>query len=202
VEAVKKQVIEWATAAQTLRGETESGDRHFVATWPGGAILAAADGLGHGAEAALAAKLAVGTVERFARQPLTEIVERCHQDLRQTRGVALSLARWDAQEQSLSWVGVGNVEGLLVSATDETRQGRQRLLLRSGAVGVRMPQLQSSTVAAPSGSLLIFVTDGISGSFDQGLDRLGRPQIVADRILASHSLGTDDALVLVARFPE
>ena len=192
--------MEWAAAARPLRGETESGDRHLVATWPGGAILAAADGLGHGAEAALAARLALGTVERFARQPLTEIVERCHETLRQTRGVALSLARWDAQDQTLSWVGVGNVEALLVCGADESRKGRERLLLRSGAVGVRMPALLSSTVAVPAGSLLIFVTDGIAGDFDRGLDRLGRPQVVADRILASHSLDTDDALVLVARF--
>ena len=194
--------MEWATAGRTLRGETESGDRHLVTTWPGGALLAAADGLGHGAEAALAARLALETVERFARQPLTEIVERCHETLRKTRGVALSLARWDAQDQSLSWVGVGNVEGLLVCGADESRRARERLLLRSGAVGVRMPPLLPSTVAVPAGSMLIFVTDGIAGAFDQGLDRMGRPQVVADRILASHSLGTDDALVLVARFSE
>ncbi|HKB07093.1 MAG TPA: SpoIIE family protein phosphatase [Candidatus Polarisedimenticolia bacterium] len=199
---MKSLTMEWATAARTLRGETESGDRHLVTTWPGGAILAAADGLGHGAEAALAARLALGTVERCARQPLTEIVERCHETLRQTRGVAMSLARWEAHDQSLSWMGVGNVEGLLVCGAGESRKRYERLLLRSGAVGIRMPPLLSSTVTVPAGSLLIFVTDGIADSFDQGLDRLGRPQMVADRILASHSLGTDDALVLVARFSE
>jgi len=197
---VKKPVMEWATAAKTLRGEKESGDQHVVLTWPGGALLAAADGLGHGAEAALAARLAVGTVERYAHEPLAEIVERCHQTLRRTRGVALSMARWESRERSLSWIGVGNVEGLLVFGTEGVRPGRERLLLRSGAVGVRMPPLQSSTVAVPAGSLLIFVTDGISGRFEQGLDRLGQPQFLADRILAGHSLGTDDALVLVARF--
>ncbi len=191
--------IEWAAAAWTLRGESDSGDRHLVTTWTDGALLAAVDGLGHGAEAARAADLAVRTVERYAREPLTEIVERCHQSLLRTRGVALSLARWDRKERSVTWVGVGNVEGVLLHAGSGTQADRLRLLLRSGTVGVRLPALQASKAPAPFAGLLIFATDGIAGGFDQGLGAAGRPQVLADQILARYSRGTDDAMVLVAR---
>jgi hypothetical protein len=191
--------IEWAAAARALRGESDSGDRHLVTTWPDGALLAAVDGLGHGAEAARAADLAVRTVERYAREPLTEIVERCHRSLLRTRGVALSLARWEGKERSVTWIGVGNVEGVLLHPGSGTHANRQRLLLRGGAVGVRLPALQALKTSVPFAGLLIFATDGIAGGFDQGLDASGRPQVLADQILARHSRATDDAMVLVAR---
>jgi len=95
---------------------------------------------------------------------------------------------------------VGNVEGLLQQAEPGSRPGRERLLLRVGVVGVRLPVLQASRVAVPGAGLLIFTTDGIANGFDQLLDSRIRPQPLADQILARHSKRTDDALVLVACF--
>jgi len=200
MEAMRDGLVEWAVAERPRAGETESGDRCVVKTLPDGALLAAVDGLGHGAEAALAADLAVRTVEHHADQPLIEIVERCHQSLIRTRGVALSLSRWDARRRSLTWVGVGNVEGLLIQAGAKVRPNPERLLLRGGAVGVRLPPLQTSRIGVPGTGLLVFATDGITNGFDQGLDARSPAQSLADQIMARHCRGTDDALVLVARF--
>ena len=50
------------------------------------------------------------------------------------------------------------------------------------------------------GDTLIFVTDGIRSGFAKGLSTSDPPQLMADRILAEHSKGSDDALVLVARY--
>jgi hypothetical protein len=50
--------VDYGVAARPLRGELESGDLHVVIPRPRGAIVAVADGLGHGYEAALAAKVA------------------------------------------------------------------------------------------------------------------------------------------------
>ena len=191
--------MEWGAATRMLPGETESGDRHLVMSLQDGALLAAVDGLGHGREAALAADLAVRTMQSHAGLRLIEIVERCHQNLLRSRGVALSLARWDAGQGSVSWVGVGNVEGLLLQAGPGGRPGAERLLQRVGAVGVRLPTLRTSSIAVPGAGLLIFATDGIATGFDRDIDARTGPQALADRILARHSKGTDDALVLVAR---
>ena len=51
--------LEWGTAGRPISGETESGDQYVVHSWPGGALLAVIDGLGHGPGDPLAAKEAV-----------------------------------------------------------------------------------------------------------------------------------------------
>ena len=196
---MKGELIDWGMASRAIAGETESGDRCLVKPLENGALLAAADGLGHGAEAALAADLAIRTVEAQARRPLLEIVGACHRALLRTRGAALSLALWNAARREVTWIGVGNVEGLLLKNGDGTRPERERLVLRRGVVGDRLPALQISIVAVPRQGLLVFATDGIGDGYDQGLETRAAPQAQADGILARHSREADDALVLVAR---
>ena len=196
---MKGELIDWGMASRAIEGETESGDRCLVKPLENGALLAAADGLGHGAEAALAADLAVRTVEARARRPLLEIVEACHRALLRTRGAALSLALWNAERREVTWIGVGNVEGILLKNGDGKRPERERLVLRRGVVGDRLPALQVSLVAVPRQGLLVFATDGIGDGFEQGLETRAAPQSQADGILARYSRDADDALVLVAR---
>jgi serine/threonine protein phosphatase PrpC len=50
------------------------------------------------------------------------------------------------------------------------------------------------------GDTLILVTDGVHNNFSDGVSVSDRPQLIADRILAEFSKGSDDALVLVARY--
>ncbi|HEV8702673.1 MAG TPA: SpoIIE family protein phosphatase [Candidatus Polarisedimenticolia bacterium] len=199
MEAMKGDLIDWGVAARALAGETESGDRCLVKRMGDGALLAVADGLGHGAEAAMAAELAIRTVEAHALRPLTEIVEACHRVLLRTRGAALSLAHWNAERRDLTWVGVGNVEGLLLKEGSGSRPDRERLVLRHGVVGDRLPALQASTVPVPGEGILILATDGIADGFDQSVEMRAAAQPQADGILARHSRDADDALVLVAR---
>jgi len=199
MEVIKEASVDWSVASRARVGEEQSGDRCVVAVQADGALLAVADGLGHGAQAALAADLAVRTAESCAAESLTEIVKRCHQSLLRTRGVALSMARWNARDRVMSWIGVGNVEGLFLQMHGRGSPSSDRLVLRGGVVGVRLPALQISSVEVKGAGLLIFATDGITGGFDEGLDLSGQPQPLADRILAKHALENDDATVLVAR---
>ncbi len=199
METLKQTPLAWSAASRARDGEKESGDRCVVTAQTDGALLAVADGLGHGAEAALAADLAVRTVERYAGDPLIEIVKRCHQSLLRTRGVALSLARWDAKDRVLTWIGVGNVEGVLLHANGGATLASHRLVLRGGVVGVRLPALLVTPVVVAGTGLLVLATDGIEGGFDKGLFLSGRPEPLAAQILARHSRNTDDAMVLVAR---
>ncbi len=199
MEALKRTPLAWSVAGRARAGEKESGDRFVVTAQADAALLAVADGLGHGAEAALAADLAVRTVERCAADPLIEIVKRCHQSLLRTRGVALSLARWEARDRVLTWIGVGNVEGLLLHANGRSAPASDHLVLRSGVVGARLPALLVTPVVVAGPGLLVLATDGIAGGFDKELVLSGRPEPMADQILARHSRSADDAMVLVAR---
>lgn len=192
------EALEWSVAAAVMPGETESGDRHVFCPFSDGVLVAVIDGLGHGAEAATAAAVAAGVLERHAGDPVTRLVERCHDALRSTRGVALSLAAITAREHVMTWAGVGNVEGVL--RRGQPGSADERLLLRSGVVGSHLPPLQASTVAIRRDDLLVFMTDGVTQDVARTLPVRGTLQAIASAALASGNKGIDDALVLLLRY--
>src|SRR4029077_2530979 len=101
-----------------------------------------------------------------------------------------------------TWLGVGNVEGLLLHGDGPARPGpgRAALVTRGGIVGSELPRLHPVVLPIAPGDTLIFATDGIREGFADGLSLEAPPQHLADQILARHGKGTDDALVLVARY--
>src|SRR5437667_461770 len=83
----------------------------------------------------------------------------------------------------------------------EMESGDPHLVTRGGIVGgTTLPPLRPDVVSIARGDLLIFATDGIRGGFTEGLPTDATPQQLADEILARYGKGTDDALVLVARY--
>ena len=193
-------LLEWAVAALTLPGQAQSGDLHGVVTSPASVLAAVVDGLGHGPEAALAARLAVDTLRRFSGLPVASLLERCHRALKGTRGAVMSLASLDSETETMTWSGVGDVEGLLLRADAQARPNCEALVARGGVVGYQLPAPRVSTLPIARGDMLIFATDGIRGGFGQGLTPSTPPQAMADHILRHHGRGTDDALVLVVRY--
>ena len=201
METVSTGLIDWAVAELVLPGQTESGDRYLVTPTPDGALVAVVDGLGHGAEAADAAKAALRSLERHAHEPILPLIRNCHRSLAGTRGVVLSVAVFDARGETMTWVGVGNVEGVLLRAQATTILGRESLLLRGGVVGVHLPALAAAIIPVTRGDVLILATDGIRSDFVvRPLPADDGPQQLADDILAKWGTRTDDALVLVARY--
>lgn len=193
-------LIEWGIATYTLPSQTESGDRPIVCPLNSGALIGAVDGLGHGRDAAAAADLAVDTLTENAEQSLIALFKLCHAQLRETRGVVMSLALINAVDSAMTWMGVGNVEGVILRAAATAGPRLESLLLRGGVVGDQLPPLYASIVPITRGDTVIFATDGIQRSFVDSLTPHDSSQQLADRILAHHSKGSDDALVLVARF--
>src|SRR2546422_10869871 len=117
-------LIDWGVATTTLAGEPESGDLSLVKPVATGVLVGVVDGLGHGAEAATAARTAVAVLNRHADESLPQLVKACHQALVGTRGVAMSLAVFGRAARSLTWLGVGNVEGVLLAADRAARPMR------------------------------------------------------------------------------
>jgi len=200
MEAMTTQVIEWGVASVAMPGQSQSGDRYVVHPCPNGVMVAAIDGIGHGQEAARAADLAATILAKHVQESMIGIINCCHAQLRETRGVVLSLAVINAVEGDLTWMGVGNVEGVVVRAAASANPRQESLLLRGGVLGHQLPSLYASIIPIARGDTLILVTDGIHSNFADGLNVSDRPQLIADRILAEYSKGSDDALVLVARY--
>jgi serine/threonine protein phosphatase PrpC len=196
----QNRIIEWGVAAAAFPGQSESGDHSLVKFLPDGALVAVVDGIGHGQEAAVAAKAALGTLEAHAQEHVIPLFGHCHRALGPTRGVAMSLAAFNAEQGSMTWLGVGNVNGILLRPDLTIHVLKGSLLLRAGIVGRDLPPLKAAVLPIKRGDMLIFVTDGVRKDFEKPLLRRGKPQEVADRILAENGTGTDDALVLVARY--
>jgi serine phosphatase RsbU (regulator of sigma subunit) len=175
---------------------------YVIRPFAGGSLVGVADGLGHGPAAAAASRLCGEVLEEHAEEPLTAIISRCHERLRGTRGVALSLASFNLRDGTLTWLSVGNVGAVLLRRAGSPGPRRDFLLLRSGVLGGRLPRLSAKTVPIAPGDTLILATDGVRANFSQGLEPDGSSQEIAERILRQHATRTDDALVVVARLLE
>jgi serine/threonine protein phosphatase PrpC len=195
-----KDLIEWGVAMLALPGQTESGDRYVVKPGSNNVLVAAVDGLGHGAEAAAAAKIAVEQLESYAHETVISLVNRCHIELKKTRGVVMTLASFNGQDSTMTWLGVGDVEGILFHADAQANPRREAVMQRGGVVGYQLPSLGATVIPVMPGDLLIFATDGVNGGFADNLNLSDHPQQIADDILAKFNKGTDDALVLVSRY--
>ena len=198
METLSRPLLELGIASCTLPGQDKCGDQYVVAPFDGGVLVAVMDGVGHGAEAARAARVTEEILKRSPSEALAFLIKRCHEGLRGTRGVVASFAAFNHAEKIMSWVGVGNVQGTLLSM--DTVSWPRTLLRSVGTLGHQLAPVFPSTLPIKSGDTLIFTTDGIREDFNQRLNLKQSPQQLADDILARHARQTDDALVLVGRY--
>lgn len=189
-------MIEWARVGHPLPGESTSGDLGVVLPFDGGVLVGVIDGLGHGKDANKAAERAQQTLATHPADPLDQLVERCHESLRDTRGVVLSLAAFRAQG-TMQWLGVGNVEALLVRAGSDQAEA---IPSRGGTVGYLLPKLMVTTLPVRHGDTLVLATDGIRHGFKQEVRSTRSPQEIAERIVEHWARQTDDCCAVVARY--
>jgi negative regulator of sigma-B (phosphoserine phosphatase) len=193
-------LIEWGVAMQAFSGQADSGDGYLVEAHPDGVLVVAVDGLGHGPKAAMVAEATVAALKGHARESVELLLKRCHRELRGTRGVVMSLAAFSAREETMTWVGVGNVTGLLLRADQKAERPREALLPRGGVVGYHLPSLYPVVHPIYRGDVLVFATDGLRSNFIEGVVLGDSPQQIADHLLKAYGRGTDDAVVLAARY--
>ena len=191
--------LHWAASSQPLKGETVSGDISVVVPFPGGILIAVVDALGHGPEAAFAAKVAATTLDHYAGTPVVLLARRCHEMLVKTRGVVAGLVSVDLRSSTLSWISIGNVEGLLVRSDPNAH--RESILQAGGVLGYKFPRISAGDgVPLAPGDRLVLATDGVREEFLEAAFVDDPPTRAADSLLRRYSKGTDDALVLVAEF--
>jgi serine phosphatase RsbU (regulator of sigma subunit) len=194
----RSPIIEWGWAGRAL--EDVSGDLHVVVQFDDGAVVVLLDGLGHGHEAAQAARAAAPVIEAHAREPVLQILQHCHEALYKTRGAAMSIASFDARDDSMNWAGVGNVDGILVRAQQNSQVRDEAISTRGGVVGYRLPPLRAERLSLSRGDTLVMATDGIQSTFTARMPIAFTPQELAETILMRYGKPTDDAHVVVARY--
>ncbi len=177
-------------------GEEACGDAWSVRNNADGLGLMVVDGLGHGPLAATAAHVAVRVYEAAA-EISPQLIERMHQALRPTRGAAASIAYLPRGGDSLFFIGVGNVAGVIVSG-DETR----RMVSYNGTLGHALKQVRPFTYPAKGSVLIVLASDGLGTNWSldayPGL-RHRRPSLIAGVLYRDFNRGRDDVTVLVAK---
>ena len=183
-------------------GEDICGDGWAVASTER-ALLGVADGLGHGPDAAAAAR---------AELMPGRLLDLAHQRARSTRGAAVAFAALQqhaappgplqlpgsTHARALQFAGVGNIAACVVRAD----LPRKPLISHSGIVGHNLRKVQEVGGELERGDLLIMHSDGLSTQWDltayPGLFAR-HPALIAAVLYRDFCRGTDDITVLVAR---
>jgi anti-sigma regulatory factor (Ser/Thr protein kinase) len=178
-------------------GELACGDAWTLVNTPKGVLVCVVDGLGHGPDAAAAARLAVEQVEQLAAKDvsLRETIEAVHLALRPTRGAAMALASLHKREPVCTFCGIGNISACLV------HQGQTRSMVsHNGIMGHQLRKVQELTYPMHEDALCIVHTDGIATRWRledyPGLER-SNAALIAGVLYRDYARGRDDATVVV-----
>ncbi|HET6436577.1 MAG TPA: SpoIIE family protein phosphatase [Anaeromyxobacter sp.] len=192
-----RQALEVGAVSVPYPGEMVRGDGWAVVAGEGRLLAMVADGIGHGPQAAAAARLAEGILVGEWRRSPGEILTAAHAALRPTRGAALAVTEVVPGRHRVRFAGLGNV-----TARIEDR-GQSRLLVSlPGTAGHEARTVREFEYPWPAHALLVMHTDGLATRW--GLDQYPGvatrlPGLAAGLLYRDHRRGKDDVTVLVAR---
>lgn len=155
-----------------------------------------ADGLGHGANARIAAEAARSSVAAQLSLDVQTLFARCDEEIRETRGVTMGLCVLSPAARTLTFAGVGNIRARHLGETPH------HFSCSYGIIGAGFKSLFVETASFQPGDRLILSTDGIPENFTPPFEENGgqSAQQWADGILSTSKLPTDDAGVLVCEW--
>ncbi len=174
-----------------MAGMEECGDG-WVVTRQG--VVAVIDGLGHGPEAAVAARRAEASAASGHDDP-RRAIEAMHIALRGTRGAVAMVARMDQAQVRFS--GVGNIAAALIGTEKVTS-----LHSSWGVVGGNVTPPKEHAAPWQAGDVLLMNTDGLSHTVQAFAARRLRyvdPTLASAIVLRDASSKLDDQTVLVVR---
>ncbi|MBZ5494402.1 MAG: SpoIIE family protein phosphatase [Acidobacteriia bacterium] len=193
----RKSSVEIAGLVSPITGETASGDNLAWEINGDRCMVIAADGLGHGIQAAEAADEAVRVFRAHSSESPASLISRVHDALKKTRGAAAAIAEVRPLAGTLTYAGVGNISGSILSSTLS-----RSLVSHNGTLGHVMARVQEFKVEWPKDGVLVMHSDGLQSRWDlsryPGL--LGRqPALIAGVLLRDFRRERDDASVLVLK---
>ncbi|MGZ5200058.1 MAG: SpoIIE family protein phosphatase [Telluria sp.] len=183
--------------ALPLAGEEACGDSWAVGCHERGATLLAADGLGHGPDAARASQAAIEALARHREAGPADLMNRMHESLRITRGAAAAVADIDCARDEIRFAGIGNIGAWAFDSA-----GRRALVSHNGIVGHNMRKVQEFSVAFAPGALCIMHSDGVQTQWDLGAYPglcTRHPALIAAVLMRDFIRSRDDAMVLVVK---
>lgn len=177
-------------------GEKLNGDcfviHHISATKT---IVAVIDGLGHGKNAHIASQLAKEQIVLKPNLPVDALLKHIHNSIRGTRGAVIGIAGLDTENNKISFTGIGNIEGFLL-----TSEGKKNLLSFGGIIGHNMRTPRVFTFDFHPSDILCLYSDGITTRWNtDDINWREHPQSNAEYIYNNYSRQNDDATILILR---
>jgi anti-sigma regulatory factor (Ser/Thr protein kinase) len=179
-------------------GESVSGDdwaAHFESQF---ATVLVTDGLGHGPEAARAARAATHVLLENPTAMTGRLLEECHVALAPTRGATVAAARIDAGAAQGMFAGVGNIVARVLCDGDQ-----RNLVSHNGTVGHTVRRIQEFGFQFGPDAVLVMHSDGMDTRWNLASDYPGlanrHPGLIAGVLYRDHDRGRDDVTVFVLR---
>ena len=189
--------MEVSGLAVPIPGEQACGDELAWEQTPERTIIIAVDGLGHGVGAAEAAEEAVRVFHAHAKESPAAILSRIHDALKKTRGAAAAIAELRPLAGLLTYAGIGNISGVVVSNV----MGKS-LVSHNGTLGHTMSRIQEFKVDWPRDGILVMHSDGLLTRWDlsryPGLANRN-PSVIAGVLFRDFRRQRDDTSVVVAK---
>lgn len=151
--------LEFGAVSIPVAGEEVCGDSWAIEDIGEAAIVLVVDGLGHGPQAAEAAREGVRIFRATAPMGAVEVIRAAHAALKSTRGAAIAVARIDRKRGEVQFAGVGNIAGAIINSADET--SRTSMVSHNGIVGHAVRKVQEFVYPWAPNSLLLMHTDGV-----------------------------------------
>jgi anti-sigma regulatory factor (Ser/Thr protein kinase) len=192
--------LDFGAESIPVSGEEVCGDSWAIEDVEGQAIVLVVDGLGHGPQAAEAAREAVRIFRATAPLGPVEVIRAAHASLKSTRGAALAVARLDHERGVVQFAGVGNVAGAIVNPAEGTT--RTSMVSHNGTVGHTVRKVQEFIYPWAPDSLLVMHSDGVGTHWQVGrYAGLGtsHPGLVAGVLYRDFRRSHDDATIVVVR---
>lgn len=178
-------------------GEMVSGDAWSTASDGADCSLLVADGLGHGADAARAARAALDVLAKSPAAAPADLMQLAHLALTSTRGAAAAVARFSTLRGQGTFAGIGNI-----GARVETATHRRQLVSHNGTLGHTLRKVQAFSFDFPADAVLVLYSDGLAGHWTLA-DYPGlmakHPGLIAGVLYRDHDRGRDDVTVVVTK---
>lgn len=178
-------------------GEVACGDAWSLVPDGGDCSLLVVDGLGHGTDAARAARTAMEVLAKHPTAPPGELLQLAHLAMASTRGGAAAVARFGTLQAQGVFAGVGNIAARVESTTS-----RRQLVSHNGTLGHVLRKVQEFPFDFPADAALILHSDGLSGHWTLA-DYPGlmakHSGLIAGVLYRDHDRGRDDITVVVIK---
>lgn len=196
---VEEDAVSIGAISIPIKGERVCGDAFATSFAPERSIFMVVDGLGHGILANEAAEEALAVFDRWKQTSPGDLIQRIHDALKKTRGAAVAVAEIMPERETVTYAGVGNISGVVVSADGE--QSRS-MVSHNGIVGHQLVRNSEFNYPWPKGSTLVMHSDGLSSHWDlksyPGLLRKS-PAMMTALLYRDKAKRTDDVTVLIAQ---